>query len=127
MLLASAVPHATLGMAEIVMAIKTGDVRPSMADMFRTIWIFSTVMLVLSGIWALFLAGELKQLKRRAWWQGLFFGLGYAGGSVGAILATKFYAYLLFYTLIGLIMLVPLLWWATAFGKKLNDPQRAPQ
>ncbi|HYF32449.1 MAG TPA: hypothetical protein VD993_15095 [Chitinophagaceae bacterium] len=115
LLLASAVPHATLGTAEILMAIKTGDVRASMVDTLHIIWIFSTIMLVLSGIWVLFLAAELRQLKRRAWWQGLIIGLGYVGGSIGAIAVTKFYAYLLFYTIIGLLLLLPLLRWAGSF------------
>ena len=124
LLLVSSVLHSTLGTSEVLMGIKTGDVRGGMADTFRTIWIYSTIMLVLSGIWTLFLAGELKQLKRRAWWQGIFIGLGYTGGSVGAIMVTKVQAHLMFYGFIGLLLLLPLIWWAGSFrsDKKLRPP-----
>ena len=115
LLLGSSVVHATLGTSEVLMAIKTGDVRASMADTFRSVWIFSTVMLVLSGIWALFLAADLKQLKRRAWWQGIFLGLGYTGGSAAAIAITQVQAHLVFYGATGLLLLLPLLRWAGSF------------
>ncbi len=97
------------------MGIKTGDVRASMADTFRVIWIYSTIMLILSAVWTLFLATELKQLKRRAWWQGMFIGLGYTVGSVGAMAVTQVQAHLVFYTMIGLLLLLPLIWWAGSF------------
>lgn len=120
LLLGAAVVHAILGGAEVLMAIKTGDVRASMVDTFRIIWIYSTIMLILSGIWTLFLAAELRQLKRRAWWQGLFIGLGYTGGSIGAIAATRVHVHLILFALIGLLLLVPLVRWAGSFrGNKL--------
>ncbi|HEX6181651.1 MAG TPA: hypothetical protein VFZ47_10425 [Chitinophagaceae bacterium] len=122
LLLMSSVLHSTLGTSEVLMGIKTGDVRASMADTIRAIWIYSTIMLVLSGIWTLFLAGELKQLKRKAWWQGIFIGLGYTGGSIGAIVVTRVQAHLIFYGLIGLLLLLPLTLWAGSFKseKKLR-------
>ena len=123
LLLVCSVLHATLGTSDVLMGIKTGDVRASMADTVRTIWIYSTIMLVLSGIWTLFLAGELKQLKRRAWWQGIFIGLGYTGGSVGAIMATKVQPHLIFYGVIGLLLLLPLIFWAGSFR---SDKQSRP-
>ena len=115
LLLASVVPHAALGGAEVMMGIKTGDVRASMADTFRNVWIFSTIMLALSGVWALFLASELKQLRRRAWWQGMFLGVGYTGGSIAAMSVTQVYAHLVGYALIGLLLLAPLIKWAPHF------------
>ena len=118
LLLGASVLHATLGSAEVMMAVKTGDVRSSMQDTLHVIWIYSSVMLVLSGIWALFLAAELRQLKRRAWWQGVLLGLGYAGGSIGAMVATQVYVHLVMFALIGLLMLIPLLRWAGHFGQK---------
>ena len=121
LLLAASVLQGTLGTSEVLMGIKTGDVRESMADTFRVIWIYSSVMLVLSGIWTLFLAAELKQLKRRAWWQGLFIGLGYSGGSIAAIAITQVYVHLVFFTLVGLLLLLPLMMWAGSFKSERNQ------
>ncbi|MGB8192169.1 MAG: hypothetical protein WCF67_09635 [Chitinophagaceae bacterium] len=117
LLLGAAVPHATFGFAEVVTSIKTGDVRAGMADTFRIIWIYSTIMLVLSGIWTLFLASELRQLKWRAWWQGIFIGIGYTAGSIACMYIAGVYIHLMAFALIGLLLLTPLLIWARSFGK----------
>lgn len=116
LLLGAAVPHATFGFAEVVTAIKTGEVRAGIADTFKIIWIFSTIMLILSGLWTLFIAGELRQLKRRAWWQGIFIGLGYTGGAIGGMYITGVYLHLVAFALIGLLLLIPLVIWAGCFG-----------
>jgi hypothetical protein len=115
LLVLSAIPHATLGMAEVITSIKTGDVRASMADTFRAIWMFGSVMLLLSGLWALFVAGELRQLKPRAWWQGIIIGLGYTAWAIGSMVLVGVQAHLVAFSLIGLVMLVPLLIWAPHF------------
>lgn len=122
LLLLSAIPHSTLGWAEVVTAIKLGDINRGMANTVKSIWIFSAVMLVLSGIWVLFLAGELRQLKRRAWWQSVFIGLGYSGSAIACMLMTEFYAHLAGYALIGLLLLIPLLLWAGSFKNSRPAP-----
>lgn len=109
LLLLVSIPHATVGLAEVLTAIKTGDVRPGMAATFRAIWMYSSVMLVLSGLWALFIAGELAQLKRRAWWQGIIIGLGYAGWAIGSMAMTGISGHLAAFAAIGLLLLAPLL------------------
>ncbi|HEY0677105.1 MAG TPA: hypothetical protein VGD17_02420 [Chitinophagaceae bacterium] len=115
LLLGATVLHATLGTAEVLTAIKTGDVRAGMADTFRSVWIFSSIMLLLSAIWTLFLAGELRLLKRRAWWQGVFLGLGYAGGAIACMAFAGIHAHLVAFTFTGLLLLVPLIVWAGYF------------
>lgn len=122
LLLLSVVPHSTLGWAEVVTAIKLGDINKGMANTVKSIWIFSSVMLVLTGTWSLFLAGELRQLKRRAWWQGIILGLGYSGSAIGCMLMTEFYAHLAGYALIGLLLVIPLLAWAGSFSKTGSPP-----
>lgn len=115
LLLLSVIPHSTLGWAEVMTAIKLGDINPGMANTVRSIWVFSAVMLALSGVWILFLASELRQLKRRAWWQGILIGLGYSGSAIGCMVMTEVYAHLVGYALIGLLLLIPLLIWAGSF------------
>lgn len=115
LLMLSAIPHATLGMAEVITSIKTGDVRSSMAGTFRAIWIFSSVMLLLSGLWALFVAGELKQLKARAWWQGIIIGVAYTGWAIGSMVMVGVAAHLVAFAFIGLLLVIPLVIWAPHF------------
>jgi hypothetical protein len=107
--------HATLGTAEVITAIKTGGIMPSMISTLKNVWVFSSIMLFLSAVWVLFLAKDLARLQRRAWWQGVFLGLGYTGGSIGAMLWSGVQAHLLAFALIGLVLLLPLLIWIRAF------------
>ena len=88
---------------------------PSMVATIKNIWIFSSIMLFLSAIWVLCLARDLGHLQRKAWWQAVLIGLGYAGGSVGAMIWAGIQAHLVAFALIGLLLLVPLLSRAGAF------------
>jgi hypothetical protein len=126
LLVGATILHGTLGTAEVMTAIKLGDVRPSMADIFRTVWIYSSIMLALSAIWTFFLAGELRQLKRRAWWQGLLIGLGYTGGSAFGMATVGFQPHLLAFMLIGLVLLMPLIIWAGHFKRGGSAAGPAP-
>jgi hypothetical protein len=107
--------HSTLGTAELLTAIKVGSLMPSMENLFKNVWIFSCIMLFLSGVWVLFLARDLGQLQRRAWWQAVFIGLGYLGGSVTAMWWSGIQAHLLAFAFVSLLFLVPLVRWAGAF------------
>jgi hypothetical protein len=115
LLLAATALHASLGTGEVEVAIKLGDVRASMADNYRLIWILSSMMLLLNAIWVFFLAGELRKMLRRAWWQGMLVGLGYAGSSILGMATVGPYALLFVFALIGLLLLVPLVVWARHF------------
>ena len=114
-LLGATILHATFGTAEVMTAIKLGDIRASMANTVRSVWIYSAMMLLLSSIWTFFVAGELRQLKRRGWWQGLFIGLGYTLGPAGCMAIAGVQAHLVGFMLIGLFLLVPLIVWAGHF------------
>jgi len=101
--------HVTLGTAEVMTSIKVGSVAPSFVTTFKNIWIFSSVMLFLSGMWVFFLVRDLGQLRRRAWWQGVLIGLGYTGGATGAMVWAGIQAHLVAFAMIGLLLLIPLL------------------
>jgi hypothetical protein len=120
MLLGATVLHGTLGTAEVMTGIKVGDVRPAIAENLRTVWIYSTIMLFLSACWTFFIAGELRQLSRRAWWQGVLIGLGYAGGSAFAMATIGVRPHLIAFALIGLFLLVPLLIFMRLFKSPNN-------
>ena len=116
--------HCTLGTAEVLTAIKVGGVMPSMVPTLKNVWVYSSIMLFLSAVWVLFLAKDLSLLRRKAWWQGILIGLGYTGGAIGAMLWAGIQAHLVAFAVIGLVLLLPLLFWAGIFKKdpKLPEP-----
>lgn len=120
MLLGATVLHATLGTAEVLNGIKVGDVRPAIAETLRTIWIYSTIMLFLSACWTFFIARGLRELSRRAWWQGVLIGLGYAGGAIFTMAVIGVRPHLVAFAVIGLFLLVPLLIFSGAFRSNNN-------
>ena len=122
LLMLAAVLHASWGTAEIVMAIKTEDIRPTMVDSVKNVWLYSSIMLFLSGIWVLFIARDLRRLQRRAWWQAVFIGLGYTGGSIAAIAWTRVQVHLIAFAAIGLLLLFPALLFVGSFrSSPAND------
>ena len=113
--------HVSLGTAEVLQSIKVGSVAPSFIMTFKNIWIFSSVMLFLSGVWVFFLVRDLGQLRRRAWWQGVLIGLGYVGGAIGAMAWAGVQPHLVAFAMIGLLLLIPLLLKAGAFKGESNE------
>lgn len=120
LLVLATIPHVMLGTAEVLQAIKLGDIRSSMIPVIKNIWVFSSIMLPLSGIWVLFLVRDLKRLDRRAWWQAVFIGLAYTGGGIAAIMWSGIQIHLLLFVLIGLLLFIPMLLWAGSFSYRNN-------
>lgn len=118
LIILATIPHVLLGTAEVLQGIKFGDIRSSMVPVLKNIWIFSSVMLPLSGIWVLFLVRDLKRLERRAWWQALLIGLAYAGGGIAAIVWSGIQIHLVLFVLIGLMLFIPMLLWAGSFSSR---------
>jgi len=118
--------HVTLGTAEVMTSIKVGSVAPSFVTTFKNIWVFSSVMLFLSGMWVFFLVRDLGQLRRRAWWQGVLIGLGYTGGAIGAMVWAGIQAHLIAFAMIGLLLLIPLLLKAGQFKGESKEKSVKP-
>ena len=115
LLLIATALHCTLGTAEVLSAIKVGGVMGSMVPFLKNVWVYSSVMLFLSALWVFFLAKDLLQLRRRAWWQGILIGLGYTGGAAGAMIWAGIQPHLVAFAVIGLTLLIPLLLETGAF------------
>src|SRR5688572_29465617 len=114
------IPHVLLGTAEVLQGIKLGDIRSSMVPFIKNIWVFSSVMLQLSGMWVLILVKDLKRLDRRAWWQAVLIGLAYTGGGIAAIVWSGIQIHLVLFVLIGLLLFIPMLVWAGSFSSRNN-------
>jgi hypothetical protein len=123
LLLIATVVHCTAGTAEVLSAIKVGQVMDSMVPFLKNLWIYSSVMIFLSALWVLFLAKDLSRLRRSAWWQGVLIGLGYTGGAVGAMAWAGIQAHLVAFAVIGLVLLIPLILRAGAFKTDANSAE----
>jgi hypothetical protein len=123
LLLGATAFHCTLGTAEVLTAIKVGEVMPSMVPTLKNVWIYSSIMLFLSALWVFFLAKDLSLLRRKAWWQGILIGLGYTGGAIGAMLWAGIQAHLVAFGVIGLVLLIPLLFRAGMFKSEPKLPE----
>ena len=98
----------SLNMSGAVIAIKTGDISPSQASAVLSVWLFSSMSMILLGIWLIFLSGDLEKLSRRAWWQALIIGAGLAGFSLISWYHFPRDFHLLYFLLLALCLLVPL-------------------
>jgi hypothetical protein len=114
-LLIAAAAARGLSVNNIFVAINTGDVNKHFANSVLIDWILSGMLLLLTGIWLLFLSGDLKKLKRKAWLQGMLIGFALAifGGALWVRYPTSIH--LPAFSLTGLILLIPLLIYARSF------------
>jgi hypothetical protein len=114
-LLIAAAAARGLSVNNIFVAINTGDVNKHFANSVLIDWILSGMLLLLTGIWLLFLSGDLKKLKRKAWIQAVLIGsaLTIFGGALWVRYPTSIH--LPAFSLIGLILLIPLLIYARSF------------
>ena len=99
----------------IFVAINTGDVNKHFANSVLIDWILSAMLLFLTSIWLLFLSGDLKRLRRKAWLQGMLIGLALT--IFGAALWVRYPTsiHLPVFSLTGLVLLVPLLVYGRTF------------
>ena len=99
----------SLNISETVIAIKTGDIAASYAPYASSMWIFSAMSMFLLGTWILFLSADLKRLMRKAWWQAIInaFALS-AFGLYNWIQYPKAFHFL-YFLLLGIILLFPLI------------------
>jgi hypothetical protein len=73
-----------VGVNNIVIAASVGDISKHYATSVLIDGILSSILLLLIAIWILFLAGDLKRGKRKAWWQAVLIGFAIAafGGAL---------------------------------------------
>jgi len=69
-------PHAFLGMQVVLDHIENGEILKPAAKGMRMIWLYSSVMMLLSGLWLLLLAKPIQTGSHKARTQVLLLGLG---------------------------------------------------
>ncbi len=99
----------------IVIAASTGDISKHFATSVLIDGILSAMLLLLIAIWILFLAGDLKRGKRKAWWQAVL--IGFIISAFGAALWFRYPTsiHLPAFLLTGLILLLPLIFYGKNF------------
>src|SRR5690349_17313470 len=70
------IPHAFLGMPAVMEHIAKGEIREPAAEGMQMIWLYSSIMMLLSGIWMIFLSKPIKEGNYLARMQGLLLAIG---------------------------------------------------
>ncbi|MFI5151894.1 MAG: hypothetical protein ACHQET_01090 [Chitinophagales bacterium] len=101
----------------LYVAINTGDIAKQYAGSILIDWGFSSVLLLLVGIWLLFLSKDLKAWQRRAWSQATLVGLALVIFGGGFWYKYPNSLHLPIFMILGLIVLVPLILYGKNFKK----------
>lgn len=78
-------PHAFLGMEAVKKHIAKGEIQTIAANGMQEIWLYSSIMMLLSGIWLLFLSKRIKNGDLNARLQVVLIGAGLTAFGVGCI------------------------------------------
>ncbi|WP_035677348.1 hypothetical protein [Flavobacterium limnosediminis] len=111
------IPHAFLGFPAVLEHIAKGEIREPAAQGMQMIWLYSSIMMLLSGIWMFFLAKPIKNGNPSARLQGLLLSLGLILFGMGcSYVANELFNHLFFFTVEGVLLLL-----ATTVFFKINN------
>jgi len=108
-------PHAFMGMKSVLEHIKKGEIQEVAAQGMTMIWLYSSIMMLLSSIWMFFLAKPILEGKHSARVQVLYISIGLIAFGLGcSYIAQTFLNGLFFFTVEGILLLLAV----TLFYKK---------
>lgn len=100
-------PHAFMGMPAVLEHIKKGEIQPIAAQGMQMIWLYSSIMMLLSSIWLFFLAKPIKEGKHVARLQVLYMSIGLLAFGLGcSYIAQDVFNHLFFFTVEGILLLL---------------------
>ena len=103
------IPHAFMGFPAVLEHIAKGEIQEPAALGMQMIWLYSSVMMLLSGIWILFLAKPIKNGDTSARLQGLLLSFGLIAFGLASIYLTKeLFNHLFFFMAEGILLLLAL-------------------
>lgn len=109
------IPHAFLGYLAILEHVSKSEIQEPAAQGVQMIWIYSSIMMLLSGIWMFFISKPIKNGDHSARLQGLFLSIGLiAFGMACSYIAQEVFNHLFFFTVEGVLLLMA----TTFFFKK---------
>ena len=100
-------PHAFLGYPAVLEHIAKGEIQEPAAQGMQMIWLYSSIMMLLSGIWMLFLAKPIKNGDNNARLQGLLLAIGLmVFGMLCGYVTQIVLNHLFFFTIEGILLLI---------------------
>ena len=87
--------------------IQKGEIQPIAAQGMQMIWLYSSIMMLLSSIWLFFLAKPIKEGKHVARLQVLYMSIGLLAFGLGcSYIAQEVFNHLFFFTVEGILLLL---------------------
>ena len=112
------IPHAFMGFPAVLEHIAKGEIQEPAAQGMQIIWLYSSITMLLSGIWMLFLSKPIKNGDNRARLQGLFLSFGLiAFGLICNYITGEIVNHLFFFMIEGVLLLLA----TTIFFKIKSD------
>ncbi|WP_333599140.1 hypothetical protein [Flavobacterium sp.] len=114
------IPHAFLGFPAVLEHIRKGEISGEATQGMQMIWLYSSIMMLLSSIWMFFLAKPILEGKHVARVQVLYVSIGLIAFGLGcSYIAQEVFNHLFFFTVEGILLLLAV----TLFYKKEKNEQ----
>ena len=109
------IPHAFMGFPAVLEHIRKGEINGEATQGMQMIWLYSSIMMLLSSIWMFFLAKPILEGKHVARVQVLYVSIGLIAFGLGcSYIAHEVFNHLFFFTVEGVLLLLAV----TIFYKK---------
>jgi|GEM_PF-1318697 len=109
-------PHAFMGMQGVLDHISKGEIQQSAANGMQMIWLYSSVMMLVSGVWLLILANHILIGSHKARLQVLVLGIGLTFFGLGCTYISGKIDAMFVFTIQGIVLIVA----TTFFYKKAH-------
>lgn len=101
------IPHAFLGYPAVLEHIAKGEIMEPAAQGMQMIWLYSSIMMLLSGFWMMYIAKPIRDGNHAARMQGLLLAVGLIIFGMGcSYIAGVFFSHLFFFTVEGVLLLL---------------------
>lgn len=100
-------PHAFLGFPAVLNHIEKGEISGDAVQGMQMIWLYSSIMMLLSSIWLFFLAKPIREGKHVARLQVLYLSIGLIAFGLGcSYIAQEVFNPMFFFTVEGILLLL---------------------
>jgi len=104
-----------LSVNNLFVAANIGDISKHYSTSVVIDWTLSSAMMLLVGLWILFLASPLKKGLRRAWWQAFLISIVLMSFGGGFWYRYQESIHLMGFAILGLMLFLPLIFFVRRF------------